>query len=110
MIKILPGGWALAAEAEFDYLWYGKQYSDLNDANPLFPDLSNEQDQGYGIRGAVRIEKKLTASSVFFEPFIRYWNISQSDDTFFSAGGTLYRGYEPKNNTTEIGAAVGLKF
>lgn len=110
VIKILPGGWALAAEAEFDYLWYGKQYSDLNDANPLFPDLSNEQDQGYGIRGAVRIEKKLTASSVFFEPFIRYWNISQSDDTFFSAGGTLYRGYEPKNNTTEIGAAVGLKF
>ena len=110
VIKILPGGWALAAEAEFDYLWYGKQYSDLNDANPLFPDLSNEQDQGYGIRGAVRIEKKLTASSVFFEPFIRYWNISQSDDTFFSAGGTLYWGYEPKNNTTEIGAAVGLKF
>lgn len=110
VVKILPDGWTLSAEAEFDYLWYGKQYSDLSDANPLFPDISNEQDQGYGIRGAVRIEKKLTASSVFFEPFVRYWNISQSDDAIFSAGGTLYRGYEPKNNTTEIGASVGLKF
>lgn len=110
VVKILPDGWTLSAEAEFDYLWYGKQYSDLSDANPLFPDISNEQDQGYGIRGAVRIEKKLTASSVFFEPFVRYWHISQSDDTIFSAGGTLYRGYEPKNNTTEIGASVGLKF
>jgi hypothetical protein len=110
VVKILPEGWTLSAEAEFDYLWYGKQHSDLSDANPLFPDISNDQDQGYGIRGAVRIEKKLTASSVFFEPFIRYWNISQSDDAIFAAGGTLYRGYEPKNNTTEIGAAVGLKF
>ncbi|OPY06882.1 MAG: hypothetical protein A4E67_01332 [Syntrophaceae bacterium PtaB.Bin038] len=110
VVKILPGGWTLSAEAEFDYLWYGKQYSDLSDANPLFPDISNEQDRGYGIRGAVRIEKKLTASSVFFEPFVRYWHISQSDDAIFSAGGTLYRGYEPENSTTEIGAAVGLAF
>lgn len=110
VVKILPEGWTLSAEAEFDYLWYGKQYSDLSDANPLFPDISNDQDQGYGIRGAVRIEKKLTASSVFFEPFVRYWHISQSDDAVFSAGGTLYRGYEPKNDTTEIGASVGLKF
>ncbi|MBP8696860.1 MAG: autotransporter outer membrane beta-barrel domain-containing protein [Syntrophobacterales bacterium] len=110
LIKILPEGWTLSAEAEFDYLWYGKQYSDLSDANPLFPDISNDQDQGYGIRGAVRIEKKLTASSVFLEPFVRYWHVGQSDDTIFSAGGTLYRGYEPKNETTEIGARLGLKF
>jgi len=110
LIKILPEGWSLAAEAEFDYLWYGKQYSDLSDANPLYPDIDNQQDQGYGIRGAVRIEKKMTYSSIFFEPFVRYWHISQSDDAIFSAGGTLYRGYEPKNNTTEIGAMAGLKF
>jgi len=110
VVKILPEGWTLSAEAEFDYLWYGKQYSDLSDANPLFPDISNDQDQGYGIRGAVRIEKKLSASSVFLEPFVRYWHVSQSDDAIFSAGGTLYRGYEPKNDTTEIGASVGLKF
>jgi len=110
VVKILPEGWSLSAEAEFDYLWYGKQYSDLSDGSPLYPDISNEQDQGYGIRGSVRIEKKLVASSVFVEPFVRYWHISQSDDTLFSAGGTLYRGYEPRNNTTEIGASVGLKF
>jgi len=110
VVKILPEGWTLSAEAEFDYLWYGKQHSDLSDANPLFPDISNDQDQGYGIRGAVRIEKKLSASSVFLEPFVRYWHVSQSDDAIFSAGGTLYRGYEPKNDTTEIGASVGLKF
>ena len=37
-------------------------------------------------------------------------HISQSDDTIFTAGGTTYRGYEPKNNTMEIGAKLGLKF
>ncbi len=110
LIKMLPEGWTLAAEAEFDYLWYGKQYSDLSDANPLYPDVDNQQDQGYGIRGAIRIEKKITYSAIFFEPFIRYWHISQSDDTIFTAGGTTYRGYEPKNNTTEIGARIGLRF
>jgi len=110
IIKVLPEGWTFAAEAEFDYLWYGKQYSDLSDANPLYPDVDNQQDQGYGIRGAIRIEKKFTYTSILFEPFIRYWHISQSDDTIFSAGGTIYRGYEPKNNTTEIGAKVGIKF
>jgi len=110
IIKILPEGWTLAAEAEFDYLCYGKQYSDLSDANPLYPDVDNQQDQGYGIRGAIRIEKKITYSAIFFEPFIRYWHISQSDDTIFTAGGTTYRGYEPKNNTMEIGARLGLRF
>jgi len=110
IIKVLPEGWTFAAEAEFNYLWYGKQYSDLSGANPLYPDVDNQQDQGYGIRGAIRIEKKFTYTSILFEPFIRYWHISQSDDTIFSAGGTIYRGYEPKNETTEIGAKVGIKF
>ena len=110
IIKILPEGWTIAAEAEFDYLWFGKQYSDLSNASPLYPDVDNQQDQGYGIRGAIRIEKKFTSSSILFEPFIRYWHISQSDDSIFTAGGTTYRGYEPKNNTTEIGAMVGMKF
>jgi len=110
VVKILPEGWSLSAEAEFDYLWYGKQYSDLSDGNPLYPDISNEQEQGYGIRGSVRIEKKLAASSVYVEPFVRYWHISRSEDTLFSAGGTLYRGYEPKNDTAESGASVGLRF
>jgi hypothetical protein len=110
IIKILPDGWTFSAEAEFDYLWYGKQYSDLSDASPAFPDIDNQQDQGYGVRGSIRVEKKFVYTALYFEPFIRYWNISQSDDAIFSAGGTLFRGYEPKNNTTEVGAILGLKF
>ena len=102
VIKILPEGWTISAEAEFDYLWYGKQKSYLSDISPLLPDDDYQQDQGYGIRGSIRIEKRFTNTSILFEPFIRYWHISRSDNGILT--------YEPKNETTEIGARIALKF
>lgn len=110
LIKILPEGWTISAEAEFDYLWFGKQKSYLSDASALLPDIENDQDQGYGLRGSIRIEKKFVYTSFFVEPFVRYWHISRSDDTIVAGSGLFVYGYEPKNNTTEIGAMVGLKF
>ena len=110
LIKILPEGWTISAEAEFDYLWFGKQKSYLSDASALLPDIENDQDQGYGLRGSIRVEKKFVYTSFFVEPFVRYWHISRSDDTIVAGSGLFVFGYEPKNNTTEIGAMVGLKF
>lgn len=105
-VSILPDGWTIGAGAEFDIFWSGTQKSFLSNANPSLPDVSNQQNQGYGFRGAIRVEKKFTYTSIKFEPFIRYWNIGQSEDTI--AAGRLV--YEPKNNTTEIGAQIAIKF
>jgi hypothetical protein len=110
LIKILPEGWTISAEAEFDYLWFGKQKSYLSDVSALLPDIENDQDQGYGLRASIRVEKKFVYTSFFVEPFVRYWNISRSDDTIVAGSGLFVYGYEPKNNTTEIGALVGFKF
>jgi hypothetical protein len=101
-IKFLPESWTLTAEAEFDFLWYGKQKW-----YPAGVEISNTQNQGYGLRASLRIEKKFSDTSFFIEPFIRYWDIGQSDNDIVVPG---IRAYEPKNNTTEYGASVGFKF
>lgn len=102
LIKGLPEGWMLSAEAEFDFLWYGKQKS-----YPAGVEIDNTQNQGYGLRASIRMEKKFTYTSFFFEPFIRYWDIGQSDDYNIAPGRSAF---EPKNNTTEYGLCIGLKF
>lgn len=107
IIKLLPGGWTIGASAEYDVFWSGTQKSYMSSVNPALPDVSNQQNQGYGLRGAVRVDKKFTYASLSVEPFIRYWNIGRSDNYYVSSS-TYY--YEPKNNTTECGVLVGLKF
>lgn len=97
LIKILQEGWTIAANAEFDYLWYGKQKS-----YPAGIEINNQQNQGYGIRTSLKVEKKITNAAIVFEPFIRYWDIGQSEIDFIFV--------EPKNKTTEYGALIGLKF
>ena len=48
----------------------------------------------------------------FAEPFIRYWNIDQSDTQAITFGGRPIGvvGYEPKNNSTEFGIKLGMHF
>lgn len=61
------------------------------------------QNTGYGLRLSEKVSKKIdTKTSVFIEPFIRYWDIANSD----SVNGYL----EPKNNTVEYGAKIGVSF
>jgi hypothetical protein len=93
----LGRGWSWGATAEYDIFWRGRQVSHLSGGN-----LVNQQDKGYGARGSFFIQKKLQTYSAVFEPFIRYWNIDQSE--------VSTRGYEPKNNTTEVGARMGVRF
>ena len=81
---------------EYDYLAYGKQQSHLNYV------LDFTQKHGFGLRGSFRITKKMEKTSLFCQPFVRYWNI---EDSSVVAGY-----YEPKNDTTEIGLKLGAIF
>ena len=104
-------GWKLGFSAEYDIFWRGWQKSHLSDANRNFGDVSNTQDSGYGIRGSLKLQKTGEVIDFIVEPFIRYWQIDRSKDSDVTYSGVIVGyGYEPKNNTTESGVKVGVKF
>ena len=101
----------LATTLEADYLIYGKQTSTLSDFNPAFGDVTNNQRNGYGIRGSMYYEKERW----LFGPWFQYWSISRSDVAPLVVSipaGTFIIGtaLEPKNKTTEFGVRLGYRF
>lgn len=109
--RCFTDGWRCTLNVEIDIFWQGKQKSHLSDADSRYNDLENEQNEGYGVRGALRVRKKTAAIHVFAEPFFRYWNIRQSDrEPIISAGSIASYGCEPTNNSTELGFIVGVAF
>jgi hypothetical protein len=89
----LKNGWAIGATSEYDFFWWGRQYS---------ADFDNRQKNGYGLRGSVKLQKNGKELDFILEPFIKYWNIKESKHNS--------QGYEPKNNSTEIGCRLSVKF
>jgi hypothetical protein len=99
---------------EYDHLIKGYQFSYLSDADHIttFPstDLKNQQDKGFGIRSSIRFLKHYSSGDLYFEPFIRYWKIEDSDLKEGVFNGTPLVGLEPLNSTTEVGSKFGLQF
>ena len=98
----LKNNWLIGATAEYDIFWRGIQKSHFDWAG--FPELvlENKQHQGYGLRGSVKVQKKGEKLDLIVEPYVRYWNIKQSEMSLI--------GYEPKNNSTEVGLKLAVKF
>jgi hypothetical protein len=100
----LENDWSFGATAEFDIFWDGTQKSHLSDVDSDFNDLKNDQDKGYGFRGSVNFQKKLNYFWIEIEPFIRYWNIKQSDSEVLKLNGIpQFDVVEPRNHSTEFG-------
>jgi hypothetical protein len=97
--KPLADSWQVGANAEYDYLFYGTQKSFIEGSGYV---PTNKQRQGYGLRGSFRLERLVATYGVSVEPYIRYWNIEDSE---ISDGGM-----EPSNITREIGLKLGLTF
>jgi len=95
-------GWFVGATLEYDFFWYGVQKSDLSDADPSLPNLTNRQHSGYGFRASFNVTKRYERIAFSVEPFVRYWNIEQSN----SDQGFI----EPKNTTTEAGINLVVEF
>ena len=88
--------WSVGVSLEYDFFWSGLQRSHLY---PGLLVVENDQKDGYGIRGAVRLIRE---RRLFLEAFVRYWDIDESDVQW----GLV----EPANETTEIGVLVGMTF
>ena len=107
----LENGWSVGIILEYDIFWRGKQISHLSDADPNFNDPENAQKRGYGIRWSVEFRKTGEQVDFVIEPFIRYWNIKKSEDANLTYGGVPFgTGYEPENNSTEVGIMLAIGF
>jgi len=112
--------WSLCLTAEYDFFIDGEQTSHLEDGGTGYDTLKNDQDKGRGMRGSFRVMKESKAIDFFFEPFVRYWDIENSDVTALTINGQVipvpgspgyvYGGREPKNNTTEYGVKCGIRY
>ncbi len=106
----LAPGWSLKPTAEYDYFLHGTQDSYLSQVSSSLSDLHNTQHSGYGWRGSLMARMDGTRP-IEFGPYVRYWNIRQSDTQPISFRGvTVGSGFEPANHTTEIGVAAKMWF
>ncbi len=108
----LRKGWSIGPTVEYDIFLHGWQVSHFEDLNPIYDTVVNDQKKGYGIRGSLKIQKKAKKLDFLIEPFVRYWNIKQSETSAITILGTYVVGYgwEPKNNSTEIGCKLAVHF
>jgi len=104
--------WSFGLMIEYDIFWYGLQKSHLSDAVAGINDVENDQDEGYGLRGSFKIVRKFMKRSLVIEPFVRYWNIEKSDvsPVTTTSGYIIGRGWEPDNESTEVGIKIAIRF
>ncbi|MCK4849850.1 MAG: hypothetical protein KAT11_00795 [Phycisphaerae bacterium] len=100
ILALLNDGWSCGASAEFDFFLWGLQKSHLSDVGGA--DVDKRQNNGYGARASVKLQKKGDKVDLIIEPFIRYWDIGQSD--------TEMGWIEPMNHTIEVGIRFVLIF
>jgi hypothetical protein len=89
--------WSIGGRAEFDLLLYGMQISEI-----LGTDFKNRQDSGYGFLVCIDIIKRCDNLNFKIRPFVRYWNIEESDID----SGVI----EPENVTTQYGMQLIFEF
>ena len=110
-INNLKDGWSLGAKVEFDIFWAGIQKSHISDIAAGLNDIKNDQEDGYGVRGSIKIQKEGDKIDFLIESFLKYWNIGESKTSDITYNGSyIGYGYEPKNNSIEIGGKLAVKF
>jgi hypothetical protein len=97
----------LESTLEYDYLLAGKQISSFSDIGAGYGDFTNNQSSGYGLKLSFMYEKDRGAIG----PYVHYWSIGQSDMAIVYQNGIPVKiGWEPKNNTVEIGLKASKQF
>ena len=103
--------WSLDAALEYDLFWRGLQKSHLSDANLGFSDIENEQNDGYGLRAMVNLRYTVDNVDYVFGPFVRYWDIDDSEVEPIYRYGILWgTGLEPANTSLEVGFNMAVMF
>ncbi|MDY6836703.1 MAG: autotransporter outer membrane beta-barrel domain-containing protein [Thermodesulfobacteriota bacterium] len=108
----LSDNWTWGLTLEYDLFWDGKV-----EGRYAFSIPELDQDSGFGLRFSLRFNRRLADHYAFsIEPFIRYWDIDQSETEFFvlpkSYGdpSPVFGYFEPENDTTSYGLQISLVF
>ncbi|MFH1317417.1 MAG: hypothetical protein ABIH71_00160 [Candidatus Omnitrophota bacterium] len=111
IITKLENGWSFGGIVEYDLFWYGLQRSHGEDIAEGVNTVNNDQHEGWGVRGSIKVMKEWDNVGIVVEPFVRYWSIGKSDTADITYEGT-YIGFahEPENNSLEIGGKVAVIF
>ena len=104
MTNQLGRGWSWGLAAEFDVFLWGNQRSHIASSWGWDEFVDNYQPRGYGLRASVTLQKKGDKIDFIIEPFIRYWDVNESDLDWWGTG------LEPTNNTVEAGVRLILAF
>ena len=111
IITPLDKSWSLGANIEYDFLMWGEQKTYLSDYNPGLNNIGSRQTRGYGARGSISIARKGERVGFVIEPYIRYWNIADSDYEPVTYYGTfLTYAIEPSNESVEFGCKLAITF
>ena len=103
--------WYVGAALEFDIFFGGVQRSHLSDVNSSLNDIENDQNDGFGARASIVVRKESDKIDFLIEPFVKYWDIEESELTpIVYAGSIIGFGYEPENNSLEYGIKVAVRF
>ncbi len=109
--KQLNADWQISLNGEYDIFIQGKQKSHLSDVSPLVGDITNTQDEGFGARGFIEAKKFGDRYNFVISPYVRYWDIKDSDLAFIGVfNGIAYGGMEPANTSFESGLKIGFEF
>lgn len=104
-------GWSFTASVEYDFFVDGKQKSHLGDAVAGLNTVENDQKKGMGVRGSIKIKCESESFDFFVEPYVRYWDVDDSEISPITFSGVLVGfGLEPENNSLEAGARIGISF
>lgn len=107
----LNSQWKIGVSVEYDLFWRGQQKSHLNDADPSFNALSNDQTSGYGARGSLKLQRMGERVDWVIEPYVRWWSIDDSKSANVTFSGVIVgTGYEPRNETLEVGGGISMRF
>ncbi len=93
------GNWEL--RGEYLYFLYGQQKSYLSDVSPIYPDITNDQEEGSGIKLTA---KMYNADGMGYEFYMDYWDIA--DSKVDTTGNFM----EPRNTTSETGLRIFWKY
>ncbi len=111
LTREFSGRWSLGLTGEYDLFITGRQVSHLSDVHPGYNDIVNKQKSGYGLRASMELKKRFKSIGIALSPFIRYWNIDESEHADLKWYGTkIGEAWEPKNNSMEYGLGIILIF
>lgn len=107
----LNARWSWGVRFEYDLFWSGEQNSYLSDVDVSLADVSNDQDNGWGMKAALKIKNEREAMNILFEPYVNYWSIDRSNTSPLVLFGAIVGStVEPENTSLEYGLKLGVEY